>query len=91
MSARSFLARYGAFPLALLAVLAHAQSNGWPRSPRFRVLALAERASGDHQSFVDAAKIYLNKLAGENDFAVDYITTTISADGKAILDPQLED
>jgi YVTN family beta-propeller protein len=49
---------------------------GWPRPPRFRVAALAERGGGDHQKFVDAARLYLNKLAAENDFAVDYITGT---------------
>jgi len=52
------------------------ESNAWPRPPKFRVVALAERAGGDHQKFVDAARIYLDKLAGENDFAVDYITGT---------------
>jgi YVTN family beta-propeller protein len=53
-----------------------AASSAWPRPPKFRVLALAERASGDHQSFVDAARVYLNRLAAENDFAVDYISGT---------------
>ena len=48
--------------------------NGWPRPPKFRVVTLAERGGGDHQKFVDAAKLYLNKLAAENDFAVDHIT-----------------
>ncbi len=51
-------------------------SSAWPRPPKFRVLALAERASGDHQAFADAGKAYLNKLAAENDFTVDYITGT---------------
>jgi YVTN family beta-propeller protein len=51
-------------------------SNAWPRPPRFRVLSLAERAGGDHQKFVDAASLYLNTLAAENDFAVDYFTGT---------------
>jgi len=50
--------------------------NGWPPPPKFRVVALSERGGGDHQKFVDAAKIYLNKLAAENDFAIDYITGT---------------
>ncbi len=44
--------------------------------PSSASVALAERGGGDHQKFVDAAKIYLNKLAAENDFAVDYITGT---------------
>ena len=51
-------------------------SNKWPRPPKFRVLAMAERGGGDHQTFVDAAKPYLNKLAAAHDFAVDYITGT---------------
>jgi YVTN family beta-propeller protein len=51
-------------------------SAAWPRPPKFRVVALAERGSGDHQSFVDAARVYLDKLAAENDFAVDYINNT---------------
>jgi hypothetical protein len=46
-----------------------AVSAAWPRPPKFRAVALAERASGDHQRFVDAAKVYLDKLAAENDFA----------------------
>src|SRR4029077_13278292 len=32
---------------------------GWPRPPRFRVVTLAERGGGEHQKFVDAAKVYL--------------------------------
>lgn len=52
------------------------QSNGLPKPPKFRVVALAERAGGDHQKFVDTARAYLNKLAAENDFTVDYITGT---------------
>lgn len=44
--------------------------------PKFRVLALAERGAGDHQTFVDAARMYLNKLAAENGFAVDYFIGT---------------
>ena len=50
--------------------------SAWPRPPKFRVVALAERGGGDHQKFVDAARLYLNKLAAENDFTVDYITGT---------------
>ena len=53
-----------------------AASAVWPRPPKFRVLALAERASGDHQNFVDTARVYLDKLAAQNDFAVDYFTGT---------------
>ncbi len=51
-----------------------AQSGAHP--VKFRVVAMAETVQGDHQGFVDAAKQYLSKLAAENDFAVDYISST---------------
>ncbi len=44
--------------------------------PKFRVLALAEAGSGDHQSFVDTARQYLDRWAAESGFTVDYITST---------------
>ena len=44
-------------------------------APKFRVLALAEGGE-QHKTFVDAAKIWLDKLASENHFAVDYISDT---------------
>lgn len=44
-------------------------------SPKFRVIALAERG-GLHQPFVDAAKLWLNQLAKDSGFAVDYIENT---------------
>jgi uncharacterized protein len=56
--------------LACFAVNGAAQQN-----LRFRVIALAEHG-GIHQPFVDAAKIWLGKLAAENDFTVDYIENT---------------
>jgi type 1 glutamine amidotransferase len=43
--------------------------------PRFRVIALAE-AGGIHRPFVDAAKTWLEKLASENRFSIDYIENT---------------
>ena len=63
--------------LNLCAPLANAQIAESPQHPaKFRVVAIAEKARGDHQSFVDAAKVYLAKLGAENDFTVDYISTT---------------
>ena len=44
------------------------------KEPRFRVVALAE-AGGIHKPFVDAAMEWLNTLAKEDNFAVDYIKT----------------
>ena len=44
--------------------------------PRFRALLLAEKASGDHQSFVDAGKSYIASIAPGNGFAFNSITST---------------
>jgi uncharacterized protein len=49
------------------------------KAPRFRVLALAEHG-GIHKPFVDAAKIWLARLASENSFSVDYIEDTQKID-----------
>jgi len=49
-------------------VLLHAQA----KKPRFRVVAMTE-AGGVHAPFVAAAKVWLKKLADENNFTVDYI------------------
>src|SRR5271155_2741220 len=46
---------------------------------RFHVIALAEHG-GIHKPFVDAAKVWLGKVASENDFSVDYIEDTAKID-----------
>jgi hypothetical protein len=43
--------------------------------PEFKVIALAE-AGGIHRPFVDAAKVWLQKLAVESNFSVEYIENT---------------
>jgi uncharacterized protein len=43
--------------------------------PKFKVIALAE-AGGIHRPFVDAAKVWLQKLADDRAFSVDYIENT---------------
>jgi uncharacterized protein len=43
--------------------------------PKFRVIAIAEKG-GIHKPFVDAAKIWLQKEAVADDFAIDYIEDT---------------
>ena len=48
---------------------------GQANAPRFRVVALAEHG-GIHKPFVDAAKVWLAKMATENNFTVDYIEDT---------------
>lgn len=60
-----------ALTILLLGSIAKGQNN----TPRFRVIALAEHG-GIHQPFVEAAKIWLGKLAQENDFTIDYIENT---------------
>jgi uncharacterized protein len=67
----------------LLLALAMCSCNGVvlarDKVPRFRVVALAERG-GIHKPFVDAAKVWLAKLASENNFTVDYIEDTQKID-----------
>ncbi len=46
-----------------------------PEHPRFHVIALAEGGS-QHGAFVEAAKLWLNQLAADNNFAIDYISNT---------------
>jgi uncharacterized protein len=45
------------------------------KTPPFRVIALAEHG-GIHKPFVDAAKIWLGKLAEEDNFTIDYLEDT---------------
>jgi type 1 glutamine amidotransferase len=59
-----------------------------PATPKFRVIALAE-AGGQHQQFVEAAKIWLNKLASTNNFTVDYIENTVKIDDAFLSHYQL--
>ena len=68
--------------LMLLAVLlglasTAAYGSDTPGRPvKFRVVAIAESGPTGHDAFVAAAKVWLNQLAAENNFAVDYITNT---------------
>lgn len=64
-----------AFACLLLNDVAAAQS----KASVFHVIALAEHG-GIHKPFVDAARIWLGKLASENNFAVDYIEDTEKID-----------
>src|ERR1700740_3790789 len=64
-----------AFALFSLNAAAAAQE----KAPRFRVIALAEHG-GIHKPFVDRAKVWLGKLASENNFTVDYIEDTEKID-----------
>lgn len=48
-----------------------------PAKPRFRALAIAE-IGGGHVLFTAAAKIWLDQLAADSNFTIDYITDTKS-------------
>jgi uncharacterized protein len=71
------LARVVLFTLAMLPLAIDIEAQ--EKAPRFRVIALAEHG-GIHAPFVNAAKIWLSKLANANDFTVDYIEDTDKID-----------
>lgn len=58
------------------------------QSPRFYVLALAE-PGGHHIQYTRAAKIWLNKLAADSGFQIDYIQNTDSIDAAFLQKYQL--
>lgn len=60
------------FLLLSLSSAAQSQTN---IKPRFRVVAIAE-VGGGHARFDTAAKIWLNKLAIDSNFTIDYISDT---------------
>jgi uncharacterized protein len=64
------------FLLPWLAVAAVHASDAASPEVKFRIVAIAEPGQGQHQQFVEAAKIVLQQLASENNFAVDYISNT---------------
>jgi len=65
--------------LVVAASLSAALLRAQERTPAFRVIAIAEHG-GIHKPFVDRAKIWLDKLGADNDFAVDYIEDTKKID-----------
>lgn len=70
--------RYFLVVVPVLLILASA-STAQTSNPKFRVVALAE-AGGIHRPFVDAAKVWLQKLARDRNFTVDYIENTDKID-----------
>jgi type 1 glutamine amidotransferase len=72
------------FLLFLIGNVSTAQNS----SPKFRVIALAE-AGGIHRPFVDAAKVWLQKLAADNQFSIDYIENTDKMDDAFLSHYQL--
>jgi len=80
-SRRSFSARLLAavWLLSVLPLAAAMSSVPQNSGPKFNVIALAE-ANSIHRPFVNAAKIWLQKQAAENDFSIEYIENTDKVD-----------
>src|SRR5258708_7581047 len=74
--------------IALLLVIPTGISMAESAAPKFKVIALAE-AGGIHRPFVDAAKVWLDKQAADNDFSVDYIQDTDKVDDAFLSHYQL--
>ena len=73
---------------ALLCLLPAEVSMAQTSHTEFRIVALAE-AGGIHRPFVDAAKVWLQKLATERNFTVDYIENTDRIDDEFLSHYQL--
>src|SRR5229473_523292 len=74
--------------IALLLVISTGASMAQNAPPKFKVIALAE-AGGIHRPFVDAAKVWLEKQAADNNFSVDYIQDTDKIDDAFLSHYQL--
>jgi type 1 glutamine amidotransferase len=74
--------------LALLSLASINTSAAQESKSRFNVVALAEHG-GIHQPFVDAAKIWLQKLATDKNFSIDYIQNTDKIDDVFLAHYQL--
>ena len=72
--------------ISFLTILAAASAQ--TSKPIFRAVALAE-AGGIHRPFVDAAKEWLQKLAADRNFTVDYIENTNKIDDEFLSHYQL--
>lgn len=78
----------GAAALLLTLTAPASAARAEAAAPRFRVVAIAE-AGGIHAPFVEAAKVWLNQQAAENDFTVDYIQNTDKIDDEFLSHYQL--
>jgi len=70
-----FAVLISSFLLTLFLSFAAVPTAAQASPPRFKVVAIAE-AGGIHKPFVDAAHIWLAKLAKQENFTVDYIENT---------------
>jgi hypothetical protein len=74
------------FLLAGIGTATAATAN--PVTPKFHVIALAE-VGGQHQAFVERAKIWLDHLATKGNFTIDYIENTDRIDDEFLSHYQL--
>src|SRR5215471_1684254 len=76
------------FSLTIFLSFAALQTAAQAAKPRFRAVAIAE-AGGIHKPFVDAAEAWLDKLAMQENFTVDYIQNTDKIDDEFLSRYQL--
>jgi type 1 glutamine amidotransferase len=74
--------------LALLFIILGIGSSNAQKSPRFKVIALYENG-GYHIEYSKAAKVWLNKLAADSNFTIDYIQNTDKIDSAFLSNYQL--
>ncbi|MGA8272660.1 MAG: ThuA domain-containing protein [Candidatus Sulfotelmatobacter sp.] len=74
--------------MTVLLVVVATASLAQVSKPRFKAVALAE-AGGIHKPFVDAAKVWLQKEAVKQNFAIDYIQDTSKIDEEFLSHYQL--
>lgn len=71
----ALLSRFVMAAILLIGAIMPVKNMAAARKPAFRVLAIAENG-GHHIQYSKAARIWLDKLASENNFTVDYIENT---------------
>src|SRR5262249_14989302 len=78
-------AAFTIFAISMIIPIAHA-ADAPP--PRFRVIAIAERG-GIHAPYVEAAKKWLDQLAADENFTIDYIENADKIDDAFLARYQL--
>ena len=79
------------FTISILAIALYLGTglvSAQPKSPRFHVIALYENG-GHHIEYSKAAKIWLDKLAIDSNFSIDYIQNTDLIDSAFLSKYQL--
>ena len=74
--------------LLLLCIFSVCEINAQTKAPRFHVIALYENG-GHHIEYSKAARIWLDKLAADSNFSIDYIQNTDSINDKFLSKYQL--